>query len=71
MVSSATRSREQLVEAIRQENRSASLEFLLGFDDRALKTYLDRLQLIHGHRGRTSVWVRTGETPAIVTRRQQ
>ncbi|MBI1335967.1 MAG: hypothetical protein GC164_03285 [Phycisphaera sp.] len=61
-------SKHQMIEMIRQQNRSAPVEFLLGFDETQLQTYLQRLTDVHGHRGRTSVWVRQGVTRSIVTR---
>lgn len=64
----ANMSKQQMIDAIRQHNRSAEAEFLIEFDESALKSYLQRLTMVQGGRGRGSVWVRTGETPAIVTR---
>lgn len=61
-------SKEQMIEQIRQRNRSATPEFLMVFDEVALRRYLDRLTTVVGHRGKASSWVRHGETPAIVTR---
>ena len=57
-----------MIDAIRQFNRTAPLEFLTRFDERSLKSYLDRLSLTRGPRGRRSVWVREGDTPAVVAR---
>lgn len=61
-------SKHQMIEAIRQRNRSASAEFLVRFDERTLEMYLQRLTQVLGHRGRRSVWVRPDVSPAIVTR---
>lgn len=61
-------SKQQMIEQIQQKNRSASPEFLERFDERALQSYLRRLTTVMGHRGKGSVWVREGTTPAIVTR---
>ena len=61
-------SKQQVIEAIQKENRSASTEFLNTFDDPSLWAYLQRLTQVQGHRGRNSVWVRQGDTTAIVTR---
>jgi hypothetical protein len=61
-------SKQQMIEAIRQHNRSAGSDFLLGFNERALDSYLRRLTTVQGVRGRQSVWVREGDTPAVVTR---
>jgi len=61
-------SKTQLIEAIREQNRSASPDFLTRFDEAALNSYLDHLNYRHGPRGEQSVWVRPKDTPAIVTR---
>lgn len=61
-------SKQQMIELIRQRNRSASNEFLVKFDEEALRNYLRRLTTIQGHRGRASVWVREGVAPASVMR---
>lgn len=61
-------SKQQMIDLIQQRNRSASSEFLLKFDENALQTYLHRLTSVHGHRGRSSVWVRRGDSPASITR---
>ena len=61
-------SKHQMVEAIRQRNRSASMEFLMTFDEQTLQTYLRRLTNVVGHRGRQSVWVRESASRAVVTR---
>ena len=61
-------SKQQIIEEIRRHNRSAQPDFLGMFDEPALERYLRRLTQVHGHRGRSSVWVRDGETAAIVTR---
>lgn len=61
-------SKQQMIEQIRERNRSASNEFLVKFDEEALRTYLRRLSTLQGNRGRSSVWVRTGISPASMTR---
>ncbi len=61
-------SKQQMIEAIRQVNRSASDEFLGGFEPSQLDRYLRRLSQIHNCRGSASRWVREPETPAIVCR---
>ena len=38
------------------------------FDEQALSRYLDRLRHVVGHRGRSSRWIRPGETRAVVSR---
>jgi len=58
----------QMVETIREHNRTAPADFLMTFKEDQLKRYLRRLTDLSGHRGRSSVWVREGETPAIVAR---
>lgn len=63
-------SKHQMVEAIRQRNRSASSEFLLNFDEQTLQSYLRRLTDVLGHRGPNSVWVRQSTSRAVVTRVQ-
>ena len=61
-------SKHDLITAIRQQNRSASEQFLSRFDEAALATYLRRLSLA-GRRGGQSTWVREGTARAIVGRR--
>ena len=61
-------SKQQLIEAIRRHNRSASEDFLTGFDESALNTYLDHLQFGRGNRQTHAEWIRPGETSAVVTR---
>ena len=61
-------SKQQMIELIRQRNRSASNEFLIKFDEQALRSYLQRLTTVHGHRGRTSIWVRDNSSSASMTR---
>lgn len=60
-------SKQKMIEQIQQKNRSASPEFLARFDELALGSYLRRLNTVSGHRGKGSVWVREGTTPAITT----
>jgi hypothetical protein len=66
--SSPRMSKHQMIEAIREVNRSVGLEFLQRFDESALESYLRRLNLIRASRGRDSTWVRTGPSPAAATR---
>lgn len=61
-------SKQQLIEAIREHNRSATDDFLVSFDEAALSNYLHHLQFKTGPRGSSTCWVRTGETPAVVSR---
>jgi ABC-type transporter MlaC component len=60
--------KQQMIEAIRNRNRTAGEDFLTTFDENALRSYLDRLTNIQGRRGKTSIWVRPGDTTSIVTR---
>lgn len=61
-------SKNEIIAAIRQVNRTAQEELLIRCDETALAQYLQRLKELNNRRGRTSVWVRTGETTAIVRR---
>lgn len=61
-------SRDELIHAIRDHNRTASHEFLGGFDDPALSHYLQHLRAGRKPRGAASCWIRIPETSAIVTR---
>jgi len=61
-------SKHEMIEQIRQRNRTASDEFLLSFDEQTLGDYLSRLTNLAGHRGRQSVWVRTTAHPAVTAR---
>lgn len=66
---SSMMSKNQIIENIQQINRSARQEWLNLFDISALRRYLDHLQRTLEPRGGHSVWVRTNETAAVVTRR--
>jgi len=59
-------SKQELVAAIHDRNESARPDFLMSFDEQVLTSYLRRLTTIYGHRGRHSIWVREGDTPAVV-----
>jgi hypothetical protein len=61
-------SKQQLIEQIRQMNRSATENLLVQFDQAALENYLKRLSLAATGRGRSSRWVRNTASPAVVTR---
>jgi hypothetical protein len=61
-------SKEQMISAIRERNRSASVEYLVHFDETALRSYLDRLTRVLGHRGPQSVWVRDTTERCVVSR---
>jgi hypothetical protein len=62
-------SKAQLIASIMEINPSASQAWLARFDVSALRRYLDHLQHALEPRGRSSIWIRDGETPAVVTRR--
>ncbi|MEM6459938.1 MAG: hypothetical protein AAF710_11180 [Planctomycetota bacterium] len=57
-----------MIEQIRRTNRGVSPDFLESFDESALSDYLRRLTTVLGRRGRDSVWVRRGDSPAVVAR---
>jgi hypothetical protein len=61
-------SRPHVIDAIQQINHSAQRDWLERFTSTSLRGYLKRLELTLGPRGRSSMWTRTGETPAVVTR---
>lgn len=61
-------SKEQIIQAIRRHNRTASPEFLLEFNQRVLEDYLQRLTRVLGRRGRGSYWVRQTTGRSVVTR---
>jgi len=61
-------SKHQLIEQIRQLNRSAAEDFLVHFNEQALENYLKRLALAREGRGPTSRWVRPGDIAAAFTR---
>lgn len=51
-------SKGDVIHAIQARNHSARADFLMHFDERALRRYLERLERCEGHRGRESRWVR-------------
>lgn len=59
-------SKQQLIEAIRHQNRSATETFLTRFDESALSEYLNHLQYGKTPRSAKVVWIRNGQTPAII-----
>lgn len=61
-------SKQQLIEAIQEHNRSATQDFLFGFDEAALSNYLSHLVYRTRPRGTAARWIRPTETHAIVTR---
>jgi len=58
-------SKNEIIERIRQINRSADQDWLARFDDQKLHDYLEHLQLLMEPRGRKSVWRRRGDSPAV------
>jgi len=60
--------REQVIDEIITHNPSASVNFLDDFHDGRLRLYLSRLRGSRQGRGRGTVWVRTTDSPAIVSR---
>lgn len=59
-------SKHEIIDRIRQINRTADPQWLERFDDSSLFDYLEHLQLLMEPRGRTSVWRRRGESAAAV-----
>lgn len=64
-------SKTQIIDMIQQFNQSAHREWLDLFDAASLRRYLDHLQWSLKPRGRDSVWIRQGDTPAALTRQPQ
>lgn len=63
-------SKQQLIEAIQVHNRSATQDFLMGFNEEALNNYLNHLEYRRRPRNGSARWIRPVETPAIVTRQK-
>ncbi len=61
------KSKQQIIDAIRQHNRSAAQDFLINFEERALQIYLKRLTQLQNNRGPDTTWVRHSGTRAIAT----
>ena len=61
-------SKTRVISAILQLNTSARPDWLNKFAVGALRRYLDHLEVTIEPRGRASVWTRSRETPAVVTR---
>lgn len=59
--------RRDVIDQIVRINASATVDFLSRFADAALQTYLDHLTATQRPRGRGAVWVRPGDTAAIMT----
>ncbi|QYU69196.1 hypothetical protein J4558_03365 [Leptolyngbya sp. 15MV] len=62
----ASLTREQVVDRIIEINPSATVAFLSRFEERPLRAYLDHLIVGKAPRGPASVWIRPGDSPAIV-----
>lgn len=62
--------KNQIINAIQQINHSVDTRWLSSFNEPKLRAYLEHLQLTIEPRGRHSIWRRTGDTPAVMTRRQ-
>jgi hypothetical protein len=60
--------KDQIIDGIQQINRSARRDWLIEFDQGALRQYLDHLQHTLEPRGGHSIWVRRPDTPAIISR---
>lgn len=58
-------SKHEMIDAIRQHNRTATVPFLMAFSDAELATYLRRLSLADQ---RGTSWVREGAEPAVTVR---
>jgi hypothetical protein len=62
--------KKKLVDEIVELNPSATPAWLGGFDEPALRRYLEHLDHAQQPRGRKSYWFRDAETHAVVTRRK-
>ena len=60
-------SKQQTIEAIRKRNPTAAPEFLIGFSQQALDSYLRRLTKICGQRGPHTVWRRQSKAAIVAT----
>jgi len=58
-------SKHEMIDAIRQHNRTAKVPFLMTFSEADLATYLRRLSM-SDQRG--STWVRESSEPAVTVR---
>lgn len=64
-------SKQVLIDTIQKHNPTATPEFLVTFDERALERYLSHLRHLAHPRRADQPWVRTPEAPAAVTRVRQ
>ena len=60
-------SKRQLIDEIRQFNPTAHPQFLVQFDDEALRQYLDHLKSAQNQRLRIGGWVRRGAKVRMVS----
>lgn len=60
--------RQRTIDGILRINAFAAVGFLQRFTDDALRGYLAHLEATSQPRGRQAVWVRPGDTAAVVTR---
>mgnify|MGYP006299139263 CR=1 FL=1 len=60
--------KDDLITEIVNVNRTADRTWLMTFDEDDLRRYRDNLERTREPRGRDSIWVRSGDTPAIITR---
>jgi len=60
--------KQQLIERIRQHNPTAPMAFLNDFDEDQLMRYLCHLRLTCRPRTGDTLWIRNGETPAIMSK---
>jgi hypothetical protein len=61
-------SKNQVIDAISRLNPSASIQWLAAFELTALRRYYEHLLITLEPRGSRG-WVRTDESPAVVTRK--
>jgi len=61
-------SKPQIIDAISRLNPTAPIHWLAGFDHISLRRYYEHLLITLEPRGSRG-WIRTNETPAVVTRR--
>ncbi len=59
--------REQVIDRIVTINTSATSAFLERFETASLHRYLEHLDVASGPRGRSSGWIRPGDSRAIVS----
>ncbi|HWB19114.1 MAG TPA: hypothetical protein VG711_02355 [Phycisphaerales bacterium] len=58
--------RQQLIDGIHELNPTAKRDWLDSFEIHELRDYWEHLQHVLEPRGKDSVWVRRGDSPAIV-----